>query len=164
MSFVKNFIEFINEGLNKEQWFNYKDDTYLKVDNPGEDEIKVANKVMELLQTNDPAKITFTSDNDSFNYDYRFFKETILPTATKKLASGIKFTDYVVFYELYDYKEKPIVAIYIKDNNDVSYMFIKQDDFEFFSTLMGGDDSQEEQPAEEENTEEENPEDAIPKV
>ena len=162
MSYVKNLFEFINEGLSKDEWFNYKDDTYLKLDNPGDEELRIANKVMELLDLNDISKITFTSNNDNFNYDYKFFSRTILPAAVKKLESGIKFDDYVVYYTLYEYKEKKIVAIYIKDNIDISYIFIKQDDFEFFSKLLGGGEEKEKEEETEEGAQEAGPAEETP--
>jgi len=143
MSYVKNYFQYIKEALSKDQWFNYKEDTYLKMDNPGQDELRVANKVMELLDINDPSKIAFTSNNDQFNYDYRFFTETIFPSAKKELESGIKFEDYIVFYTLYTYQEKKIAVIYIKDTTDISYIFIKQEDFDFFGKLIGGDEEEE---------------------
>jgi hypothetical protein len=153
MTYVKNFHEFINEGLNKEQWLNYKEDTYLTLDNPGDDEVRVAKKVMELLQENNPTNILFTTDTDSLNYDYDMFKKEVLSKSVKKLENAIKFEDYVAYYEHYEYEEKPIVVIYVKDMQDSSYIFIKNEDFEFFNDLFGGGDVQQEEDVQEESEE-----------
>ena len=153
MPYVKNLQQFLKEGLSEDQWFNYKEDTYLKLDNPGDDELRVANKVMELLETNDAANIIFTSNGDEYNQDYKFFKEKVLPAADKKLASGIKFDEYVVYYEHYVYQEKSLVVIFVKDVVDVSYIFIKEEDRDFFNELLGGDGPAEKQQADAEEEE-----------
>ena len=153
MPYVKNLKEFLKEGLSADQWFNYKEDTYLKLENPGDDELRVANKVMELLGINDVGKILFTSSGDEYNQDYKYFKETVIPASKKELAAGFKFDEYVVFYEHYTYKEKNFVIIFIKDTVDISYIFIKEEDRDFYNELLGGDGPDEEQQPE--NTEEE---------
>ena len=140
MAYVKNIFQFINEGLNKEQWLNYKNDTYLKGENPGTDELRIANLIMKLMKINDASKILFTTNNDSFDYDYASFMEEVVTKSKKIQSSGITFDDYTVYYDLYEYKSKIFCVVFVKDSANLSYIFISEDDYEFYNEFFGGDE------------------------
>ena len=127
------YEQFTNEALNKDEWLNYKDDTYLTLEKPKPDTSQVAQIIKRLLETEDVSEILFTGSDIGFGEDFKYFYLHIIPKAQTLKSDVIQFDDYTVYFMHYIYQDMPFVTIDIKDTYEYSYVFIKEEHYEKFN-------------------------------
>jgi hypothetical protein len=130
--YVKNLRQYITEALNRAEWLNYKNDTALNAPDPDDDLQNVAALVQRLLNVDDPASLLFTGDEISISQDYRYFVETIIPRAEVMDEGATNENGYVAYYTLYQSGDKFFVKFDIKDSYEYSYIFIREEDYDYF--------------------------------
>lgn len=133
--YVKNLREFLTEALNKSEWLNYKNDTGLNTPDPSDDLSKTAALVQKLLNVDDPAQLLFTGDDVSISQDYKYFLEQVIPKSDKKEEGNMPDSGYTAYYALYQNGEKFFVKFDVKDSSEYSYIFIREEDYEYFDKL-----------------------------
>ncbi len=133
--YVKNLGEFLTEALNKAEWLNYKNDTALNSPDPDPDIEKTATLVQRLLNVDDPAILLFTGDDISIGDDYKYFVNQVIPKSEKKDEGTFEDAGYAAYYTLYQNGEKFFVKLDVKDVYEYSYIFIRQEDYEYFDKL-----------------------------
>ena len=133
--YVKNHIEYLTEALNKTEWMNYKNDTALNAPNPSADITETAALIQKLLNVDDPVKILFTGDEVSIGGDYKYFIDSVIPKSQVKENETYPSTSYSAFYTLYQLNDKFFIKTDIKDTYEYSYIFIKEEDYDFFNKL-----------------------------
>lgn len=134
--YVKNIIEYLTEALNKAEWLNYKSDSALNVPDPDDDISNMAALVQRLLNVDDPAKLLFTGDEVSIGEDYRYFVENVIPKS-EQIDSGTypDSNSFTAYYSLYKENDRFFVKIDIKGTYEYSYIFIKEEDYDYFDAL-----------------------------
>ena len=133
--YVKNLAEYLTEALNKVEWLNYKNDTALNTPNPESDVSTVAAFIMKLLNVDDPAAVMFTGDDISISQDYKYFADGVVPKSEQMEEGTIPDAEYTAYYALYKVNDKFFVKMDIKDSYEYSYIFIKEEDYDFFNTM-----------------------------
>lgn len=128
MSHVLDFYSYITEELSRDEWLNYKDDTYLALDKPRQDTELIAQKIKSLLGTDDAADIQFTGNDIGLGENFKHFHLNIIPKSEVDGNGALTFDEYTAYYTLYTYNDMKYVSVDVKDIYEHSYIFIKSED------------------------------------
>ena len=136
---VKDFNGFVNEDLSETDWYNYKQDTSLALDDPDIDVVQISKEVMKMLDVKDATEILFNAKGDGYDDDFVFFEQNFFPKAQKDVTKNMRQEDYYVVLTKYVYKEKPIVlTVVMQKPQEHPFIFIKAEDLDFFNAEAGG--------------------------
>lgn len=111
-------------------WQNYKDDTTLNA----KDTSMIEEAVLKAFEITDPSLLIFTTNDTGLGEDYMFFTDIVRnlkPLAVRTL----NLPGYIVYISAFDYENKRIVTVDVMNNENYTYnyVFIKNEDFNFFS-------------------------------
>ena len=111
-------------------WQNYKDDTTLNA----KDTSMIEEAVLKAFEITDPSLLIFTTNDTGLGEDYMFFTDIVRnlkPLAVRTL----NLPGYIVYISAFDYENKRVVTVDVMNNENYTYnyVFIKNEDFNFFS-------------------------------
>lgn len=133
--YVKTLDEYLTEALNQTEWLNYKTETGLNLPDPDTDLSMVAALIQRLLNVNDPEQLIFCGDDVSIGEDYTYFIQQVIPKSEKKDEGSYNKGNYIAYYTLYENDERFFVKFDVKDMHEFSYIFIRQEDYDYFDKL-----------------------------
>ena len=135
--YVKNLREYLTESLNQMEWLNYKADSALNSPNPSEDVLRVAAFVQGALNVDDASALLFTGADVSIGEDYAYFIDEVIPKSTeeKDKSKSYEGDGYTAFCTVYKNGDKFFAKADIRSQGEFSYIFIRQEDYEYFDTI-----------------------------
>ncbi len=129
---MKQFINFINERLNREEWLKYDDEETPVSPESGTDIANLYNYIVTAMNTKS-GNLLYTTSNMKAGEDFSFFKLHIIEKAEEQSTKTIHSSETQIYITSYLYDEsKPFLLVEIRDPYEYSFVIINEKDFEFF--------------------------------
>jgi len=129
---MKEFINFINERLNRQEWLNYDDEEAPVSPNLSTNISELYNYILKSMNS-DASNLLYTTSHMKVGEDFTFFKSHIIDKSEQQSSKTIHASETQIYITAYLYSEtKPFMLVEIRDPYEYSFVIINENDFEFF--------------------------------